>query len=116
MKKLLHVIDSLGVGGAENLLVNVINSLEGYEHHLIILNHPTDLRPKIHRECKFLNLGCKTKSQVLKAVFSVRKYILNNGIDIVHSHLYVANIVSRLATPGNIPVLNSIHAISSLAS
>ena len=34
----------------------------------------------------------------------------------MHAHLYNANILSRLATPKRIPLVNSIHAISSLAA
>ena len=116
MKKLLHVIDSLGVGGAENLLVNVINSLDDYEQHLVILNEPVDLKKKIISECKFTNLGIRSNFQLLKNVPRLKKYIRDNNIDIVHSHLYLSNLIARWSVPSNIPLLNSIHAISSLAS
>ena len=116
MKKLLHIIESLGVGGAEQLLVGIINGLEGYEHHLIILNSPDDLRSKIHREHSFLNLQAKRKIDLLLAIRKVKRYIKENGIDIVHSHLYNANILARLAVPRKIPLFNSIHAVSSQAA
>jgi glycosyltransferase involved in cell wall biosynthesis len=46
----------------------------------------------------------------------VKSYIKKSKIDIVHSHLYEANLLARLATPKSVRLINSIHAISSLAS
>lgn len=114
--KLLHVIDSLGVGGAEKLLVGVINGLSGYEHHLIILNDPDSLRTAITADCAFLNLGIKSKAGLFLNAARVKRYIKKNKIDLVHAHLYRANILSRLATPHTIPLFNTIHSISSLAA
>jgi L-malate glycosyltransferase len=116
MKKLLHIIESLGVGGAEQLVVGIINGLEGYEHHLIILNEPADLRSSIIRDHSYLNLNFSKKIDLLRCAKKVKQYIRNNKIDIVHAHLYWANIISRLGVPKEIPVYNSIHAISSQAA
>ena len=116
MKKLLHVIDSLGVGGAETLLVNVINASDNYEHHLVIINGPEDLRTKLRSDCRFTNLDATGYLGQIKAITRLRSYIRDNAIDIVHSHLYLSNVISRFATPGHIPLFNTIHAISSLAS
>jgi glycosyltransferase involved in cell wall biosynthesis len=114
--KLLHIIDTLGVGGAEKLLVGIINKLEGYEHHLIILNKPEDLRPLITVPCKFTNLDIQGKADFFRSIGKVKKYIRENGIDIVHAHLYNAIILSRLATQRKVKLFNSIHAIQSLAA
>ena len=116
MKRLLHIIESLGVGGAEQLVVGVINGLDGFEHHLIILNEPDQLRSHITRGHFYKNLHIKSKIDLLLSARKVRKYIRDNKIDIVHAHLYWAIILSRLAVPKEIPVFNSIHAISSLAA
>jgi glycosyltransferase involved in cell wall biosynthesis len=116
MKKLLHVIESLGVGGAEQLLVGIINDLEGFEHHLIILDDEDSLRSSIKVPVEFKNLAIKSKIGFIRSIGKVKKYIRDQGIDIVHAHLYRAIILARLATPRNIPLFNSIHAISSEAA
>ncbi len=113
---LLHIIDSLGVGGAEKLLVGIINDLKGYEHHLIVLRGPETLRTDITASCHFLNLNCSSFSQLFYKSRIARKYIREHKIRLVHSHLYEANLLARLATPRSVPLVNSIHAISSLAS
>lgn len=115
MKKILHIIDSVDVGGAEKLLVGVINELEGFEHHLMILDSPEALRAAINVPYKFTNLNIKSKPDFVRAISKVKKYIRENNIDIVHAHLYTSIILSRLSTPGRVKLFNSIHAIASLA-
>ncbi len=115
-KKILHIIESLAIGGAEKLLLGMINGMSNYEHHLIILGEPETLRSSISADCAFLNLGIKNRPDFIRAVGKVKKYIRENNIDIVHAHLYKANILSRLATPRKVLLFNSIHAISSLAA
>ena len=117
MKKILHIIDSLGVGGAEKLLTGTINNLSNeYEQHLIILRAPEILYNEIKVPIKFTNLNCTSVSGLFFKIQGVKSYIKKNKIDIVHSHLYEANLLARLATPKSTRLINSIHAISSLAS
>jgi glycosyltransferase involved in cell wall biosynthesis len=116
MRKLLHIIESLETGGAEQLLVGVINGLKGYEHHVIILDDKESLRSSITVPIKFLNLAIVSKTDFIRSVSKVKEYIKQNEIGTVHAHLYRANILSRLATPKKIPLFNSIHAISSEAA
>jgi glycosyltransferase involved in cell wall biosynthesis len=116
LKKILHIIESLGVGGAEKLLIGIINGLDGFEHHLIILDDPENLRNELPPNCAYMNLKRGSKFDMIFASGKVKKYIKENRIDIVHAHLYRANILSRLSTPRPIPLFNSIHAISSQAA
>jgi glycosyltransferase involved in cell wall biosynthesis len=94
----------------------VINGLDSYQHHVIVLHGPDDLRKKISRDHSFLNLELVSKMDFLGAISKVRKYVRQNKIDIIHGHLYQANILSRLSAPKNVKLFNTIHAISSLAA
>lgn len=117
MKRLLHIIDTLAVGGAEKLLAGTINGLKNeYEQHLIILKGPETLLAEITVPCHFTNLNCTSFSSLFLQTQKVKSYIKKNKIEIVHSHLYEANLLARLATPKSVRLINSIHAISSLAS
>lgn len=116
MKRILHIIDSLGVGGAEKLLVGIINGLPEMEHHLLILKGPDTLRTEITVPHRFLNIGFHSFRSIFFKSREVTKYIREHKIDIVHSHLYVSNLIARIATPRSVCLVNSIHAISSLAS
>ena len=50
--KVLHVIESLGVGGAETLLVNLLPELQsqGDEVTLAVMRGPFDLRPSLEAQ------------------------------------------------------------------
>ncbi|HEX2628164.1 MAG TPA: glycosyltransferase, partial [Chitinophagaceae bacterium] len=112
MKKILHIIDSVSVGGAEKLLVGVINELDGFEHHLMILDEPEALLSSIRVPYKFTNLKIKSKPDFIRAISKAKKYIRENKIDIVHAHLYNSIVLARLATPRGVKLFNSIHAIA----
>lgn len=113
-KKLLHIIDSLGPGGAERLVVDVICNLPHYEHHLIILNEPEDLRAELPPDCYYTNLKRKSNKEIFQHARTIKRYIEVNGIDLVHAHLFFSSVIARLATSKKIPLFNSIHIISSL--
>jgi len=113
---LLHIIDSLGVGGAEMLVVTLLKNLKGYNLHLIVLGKPDALATELPPGCKLTILNFKTYRDIPSCAFFIRKYIKRNQIDIVHSHLYWSNITARLATPARTPLYNCIQNISSMAS
>ena len=118
MVKLLHIIDSFGVGGAETLLVTVIKNLDSniYQQHLILLNKPDALVSKLPDSCKLTILDFKSYKDLFRIIKEVKTYIKTHDIDIVHSQLFWSNIISRLATKKQKRLFNSIQAISSEAS
>ncbi len=113
---LLHVIDGLGVGGAEMLVVTLLKNLKGYNLHLIVLGKPDTLVKEIPASCKVTVLDFKTYRHIPSCALFIRRYIKRNNIQVVHSHLYWSNITTRLATPRKIPLYNCIQNISSMAS
>lgn len=96
------------------MVVDVIKGLPAFEHHLIILNGPETLRTELPATCRFLNLGRRSNKEIFKHVKTLRQYIRQQRIHLVHSHLFFPNIIARLSTPRRIPLINSIHIISSL--
>jgi hypothetical protein len=117
MKRILYVIDSLGMGGAERLLQQVIKeSTPFYEQHVIVLNKPHTLLTELDSGVKITTLDFVYYKNLFKAKKFIRKYIEENEISVVHSHLYWSNVIVRLATKKNTKVFNTIHAISSDAT
>ncbi|HWC54788.1 MAG TPA: glycosyltransferase, partial [Chitinophagaceae bacterium] len=117
MKRILYVIDSLGVGGAERLLQQVIKELSPfYEQHVIVLNKPHTLLSELTGVTKVTILDFAYYKNLFKIKRFIRKYIEENEISIVHSHLFWSNIITRLAVKKDIKVFNTIHAISSDAT
>ncbi|MEW6556609.1 MAG: glycosyltransferase [Elusimicrobiota bacterium] len=87
--KILHLITSLNIGGTEKFLLAVLKNLQDkYNFTVGYLKE----RGAITEEIEKLNIS------VLKFnFFSLVKYLKKNKPQIIHTHLYRANILGRLA-------------------
>src|SRR5689334_12897848 len=104
--RILHFIESLNYGGAETLLMSYIPLLKNDEHFVITLKGP-NVYERFNYE--YINLDKKPVWGVLSASRALRKIIRDKKIDIVHSHSYWTNIISRLATGKKPKLINNYH-------
>lgn len=106
---IVHVIDTLGLGGAEKLLLDSLPLFSMHRNIVIALNgnqnNLTKQLPNV--EYHFANMG--RFKRLLKGIRFVQKIVATHNADIVHSHLYTSNIVCRLAKKSGVPVVNTIH-------
>lgn len=109
-REILHIIDSLGTGGAERLLVEIITCTPYYSHHVISLSNKLDLSEQLPKQVPLISLGFTGKKDTFSAIRKIRRYILSRNIDIVHSHLAMANVLARVATPRGKVLFNSLHS------
>lgn len=107
-KNVLHIIDSLGRGGAENLLINYVKELKDYNNYILYFHEPHDLKPQISN-AQVICLKKTEKFNAVAIIWQIRKIIRNEKINIVHSHCYWSNIFTRFATPGNVKLINHYH-------
>jgi glycosyltransferase involved in cell wall biosynthesis len=112
-KLIVHVIDSLAVGGAEILLRNTIILLPEYEHVVVYLRAPEDLKHTFPPGVRFHFLNYTGVINFIPTIVRLRGIIRTTKPCIVHSHLVVANFVARLATPKSVPLLFSLHSVYS---
>ena len=108
-KTILHIIQDLGRGGAETMLVKVTRELTGYNNIVVTLFPKNNFGD----EFKCDKYYCLNVSSVLLLPFyapQLKKIIRENNVDIVHSHLFWPTILARIATPKNIPLITTIHA------
>ena len=111
--RILHIIDTLGMGGAEKVMIGVVNDLPQFEHHVIYV-YGSDAR--IHSlpdSCKILKLNCRSRFDIIRCIFQVRKYIKQHRIDVVHSHLLVATLIARVACSRKVKLFTTIHSLPS---
>jgi len=107
---ILHVINSLGRGGAEVLLCNTIALLPQYEHVIVTLSGPHDQLEQLIPYIKAHH--CLHASSVLKwgsGIVQLRKLIQQYQPILVHVHLQVAGVITKLACPRQIPLFYSLH-------
>lgn len=107
-KKILHVIPSLVIGGAENLLLNTIQLLRDYEHHVVCFEETTS-RIELFQEVARVHLK-KSSILSLSSFFFIRRLKNKLEPDIIHAHLLKANWLSRIAFPLSKKLFNSIHS------
>lgn len=108
----MHIIFSLGRGGAETILVTTTNELTEFNNIILTLfndNHFKDEMKNSREICLNLKLWQLIFFFPLIA-FKVRRVIQKNDVDLVHSRLFWPTIIARLATPKRLPLITTIHA------
>lgn len=85
--RMIQIIDSLEAGGAERMAVNYANALSKKTDFsgLIATRKEGVLLEQIDKKVPYLFLNRKGKID-LKAVFNLRKNIVQNNIEIIHAH------------------------------
>jgi glycosyltransferase involved in cell wall biosynthesis len=89
--KLLTIIETLGNGGAERVLVNTLPQLqkESIACEVAILFERNDLAKELERHgIKVHRLHLSYKWNVIEGFFKLNRLIRSNDYDIVHAHLF----------------------------
>lgn len=108
---IMHVIDSLGRGGAEVLLVNTLPLLQPYFRQIIVISIPdNDFEADIAPDIPIICLHQKNVRHFWQTAHRLHQYIKQYKPDLIHSHLYWSSIIARLACPRRIPLIYTIHA------
>lgn len=97
--KILQLIDSLQVGGAEMMAVTIANALatKGFKSYLIATRKEGPLKEKINPEVTYLFLH-KKNALDFNAIITLRNFIKKESIDIIHAHstsFFIATLVKR---------------------
>ena len=94
-RKILHILGSLNIGGAENLVLDLARrALEenqgNIEFHLVYMHESNAERVKLFNEAfagRVQYIPCnKGGAATVKFILSLRKYINANGIGEIHCH------------------------------
>ena len=87
MQTILHVVDSLQIGGTEINLVKVIRSLKSY-NHIIVTLRPTNDFGNISENCRVISIHHKNLATLGRSVFRLNEAIGQYKPDIVRSYLF----------------------------
>lgn len=116
MLKVLHVINSLNVGGAETLLVNSLTK-DGLPQHaeniLVYFQGSSILEQKLDPAVKVICLDYKGLTDLPRVLLLLRKIVKQHQIDVVHTHLNPAGVYARMALPRNIKQVHTLHTVYS---
>ena len=113
--KILHIIPNLGKGGAERLVVDICNELntrENIDYRLVTFETINDylfLTENIKLVFCPINVELSVYKKNKIDINSLEKLILDFQPHIIHSHIFYADIVSRLNLYPNIKYFSHIH-------
>lgn len=113
--KILHLISSSGLYGAERVVIELSRSLKNtYNCHPIVgvVKNANNPHIEVAEEAKanqidFVIFPCKGQFD-LKLVSLLREYIKNNKVDIIHCHGYKSNFYGLLSAK-NKPLVSTNH-------
>jgi len=112
--RVLHLITRLPVGGAERLLVDVVRSLdrERFESLVCCIQDKGPLADEL--EAGGVPVFClermRSKRFDFGAVGAIARLLKEQRIDVLHSHLYHANLYGRLAAwRAGVPAVATVH-------
>jgi glycosyltransferase involved in cell wall biosynthesis len=112
--KILHVITSLNVGGAETVLYRLLKSMDSarFENQVISLIHPGPVGEKIQSlGVPVLSLNMQPGRPSLGALIGLVRFMRRESPDIVQTWLYHADLLGALASKiTGIPVIWNIRA------
>lgn len=113
--KIDFVITGMDIGGAEMQAIDLLIELNSRGHmvRLISLTPPVSQTHKLlEKQIPVISLEMKNKINILNAAFKLRKLILNNKTDVVHGHMFHANILVRLVKlfTRKIPIICTAHS------
>jgi glycosyltransferase involved in cell wall biosynthesis len=97
--KILYITTSLGLGGAEKLLLSHVKNLDKTKYELYVCclrEKPDDLMPEISNYAQVTNLKIKNKFNPL-AIFYIFKLIQKIQPNIIHTHLFQPRVYTTLA-------------------
>lgn len=110
--RVLSVIESLGRGGAERLLVTLDRAFDRARiHHTVVhLFAPDLLREELERRgTRVIDLALPGPEALPRAVRALAAVLKRERPHVVHTHLFSANVAGRLASFGRVPVVTTLH-------
>lgn len=112
--KIVHIIKSLGRGGAEMLLPETLrhHDPEQYEfHYIYFLPWKTQMVEAIEQNGGTVTcIPAKNNLGIFQKLAVIKKYIRQNNIELVHCHLPWAGIAGRIAARwAGVPVVYTEH-------
>ena len=111
-KRILVAIETLSRGGAERLLLTTLGHIDRtrFDVEVAALFGPNPLAREIRADGFTVHeLGLDGPRDLVRAVAGLRRLLRDGAFDLVHTHLFSANIAGRLAAGRSTPVITTLH-------
>ena len=110
----VHLIEALGPGGAERLLYTNLKHFDASRVRstvFTVYSHANHwLEPIREQGVPVMSLDCVGPRDLPRAIKKFSSWLRTNRPDVVHSHLWAANVVARVSGRlAGVPVVSSVH-------
>jgi glycosyltransferase involved in cell wall biosynthesis len=114
--RVLHLIDTLGRGGAETLLVTLLPALvrEGIQPAVAVLSEPLDLRVELEeRGVRVIQVPAFHKWNLIRGGREIERICRDADIALLHAHLYFPSLYAGLVGwGGKVPMVETFHNLA----
>lgn len=111
-RRVLIAVESLRRGGAETLIVTTLKHLDRQRFHPVVVSlfGPNPLAVPIRNlNIVVHELGLRGPRDLVRAIRGIRSILRDDRIDVLHTHLFTANVAGRVAAVGLCPVVTTLH-------
>lgn len=99
--RIVHVIDTLGPGGAEHSLLHVVTRWRAHEHDVVALGPGYDLAPPLEAAgVRVHRLGVHALEQLPLAAARVARLVRRRHADVVRGYLFLGGLTVALSAVG----------------
>src|ERR1019366_3893989 len=114
--KILHVISSGGMYGAEAVILNLLRTLQSGPHKCVLGIFSNSANPNLQFHEQALKEGFESHLIICRGqidrttIADIRKLVVEADVDVVHAHGYKADIYVYLALRGSgVPLVSTCH-------
>ena len=98
----------------KNLVLNTIRELTEYEHVIVVLNKPEELKDNLAAGTGYYCLRFDYRWTFISTLFRLKRIIRAENPDIIHAHLFWSTIVARLAKGKTAKFIFTLHGMMGL--
>ena len=109
---ILHLVESIEVGGIEKLLKNTLPLLKEYTHIVCYMKSDKGYE----RDFCVNKIVCLKHQSLLdlpKSIFKIRRLCKNYNVSIIHAHHFWPSILARFAKLNGVKLVSTFHSIMS---
>lgn len=109
--RILYIITELDPGGAERVLYDLCANLKDCEVTVLAFDGSGEYASRLSAiGIPVVDLGLKSSGSFLLGLIRLRSFLKRNQFDIIHTHLFHANILTRLTSIGlKLNLVSSCH-------
>lgn len=113
--KILIIATTMGLGGAEKQISDLVNNFESKGHKVTIIILKGDFYFTVPQSVDIIKINSKKNIfGFIKSIFTIVKTIKKIRPDVVHSHMATANLISRAAKifTHDTPLISTAHSLN----